>query len=130
MKFEFNTLIGILGVIASFLWGGFPMALQILLFFAIADYITGIAAAFHRKELSSRVGFNGIIKKIIMFLLCSVAFKIDLLLPNELNGALFNLVVFWYCGNEALSIMENAIELELKVPDKLKDAIEILIKEE
>lgn len=130
MKFEFNTLVGICGMIVSFLWGGFPMALQILLFFAIADYITGILAAFHKKELSSKVGFNGIIKKLVMFLLCSIAFKIDLLLPHELNGALFNLVVFWYCGNEALSIIENAIELDLNVPEKLKDAIEILIKED
>ena len=40
MKFEFNSLIAFIGAVASFAWGGYPLGIQILVYFAIADYIT------------------------------------------------------------------------------------------
>lgn len=128
MKFEFNSLIAFIGAVASFAWGGYPLGIQILVYFAIADYITGMVSAAKAHELSSKVGFFGIVKKMLMFLLCSVAFKIDGLIGA--SGLLFNGVIFWYVGNEALSIIENSIEMGLKVPKKLKDAIDTLLSED
>ena len=125
MKFEFNMLVGIFGTIAIFLWGGFPFAIQVLIYFALADYVSGIYSAFIQKKLSSSVGFKGIFKKIFMFLICSLAYYIDTL--TQAGGVLFNVVVFWYLGNEALSIIENAIKSGVKVPEKLKNAIVILM---
>lgn len=125
MKFQFNTIIGIFGGIATFLWGGFPFVMQILVYFAVVDYVTGMYSAYITKTLSSATGFRGVIKKIFMFFICSLAYWIDVL--TDANGILFSVVVFWYIGNEGLSIIENAIESGLKVPDKLKDAIQILV---
>ena len=128
MKFEFNSLIAFIGAIASFAWGGYPLGIQILVYFAIADYITGMVSAAKAHELSSKIGFFGIVKKMLMFLLCSVAFKIDGLIGA--SGLLFNGVIFWYVGNEGLSIIENSIEMGLKVPKRLKDAIDALLAED
>lgn len=128
MKKEFNTLAAIFGTIISYMFGGFSAILQILLYFAILDYITGMASAYKNKELSSKIGFRGIIKKVVMFLICSLAYKMDLLL--NLNNFLYSGVIIWYCANEALSIVENAIELDLPVPQKLKDAINSINQED
>lgn len=125
MKFEFNVIISFLLTLASCLWGGFPFAIQVLIYFALADYVSGIYSAFIQKKLSSSVGFKGIFKKIFMFLICSLAYYIDIL--TQAGGVLFNVVVFWYLGNEALSIIENAIKSGVKVPEKLKNAIVILM---
>ena len=127
MKFEVNSIISILCLIASFLWGGFPTGLIVLAYFALVDYFTGMYAAFIKKEWSSRIGALGIGKKIFMFMVCSVAYWIDNL--THANNVLFNIVVFWYCGNEALSILENAIKIDLPIPQKLKDAVAQLKEE-
>jgi len=128
MKNEFNTLAAIFGAIITYMFGGFSAILQILLYFAILDYITGIASAYKNKELSSKIGSRGIIKKVVMFLICSLAYKMDLLL--NMDNFLYSGVIIWYCANEALSIVENAIELDLPVPQKLKDAINSINQED
>lgn len=125
MNYKFNTIIGLFGGLASFLWGGFPFTMQMLVYFAVIDYVTGMYSAFITHTLSSSTGFRGVFKKIFMFSICSLAYWLDLL--TSAGGVLFNVVVFWYIGNEGLSILENAIESGIKVPDKLKDAIEMLI---
>lgn len=125
MNYKFNTIIGLFGGLASFLWGGFPFSMQMLVYFAVIDYVTGMYSAFITHTLSSSTGFRGVLKKIFMFSICSLAYWLDLL--TSAGGVLFNVVVFWYIGNEGLSILENAIESGIKVPDKLKNAIEMLI---
>lgn len=125
MHFKFNTIIGLLGGLATFLWGGFPFSMQMLVYFAVIDYVTGMYSAFITHTLNSSTGFKGVFKKIFMFSICSLAYWLDLL--TGAGDVLFNVVVFWYIGNEGLSILENAIESGIKVPGKLKDAIETLI---
>lgn len=127
MKFEANSITSILCLIASFLWGGFPTGLAVLAYFALIDYLTGMCAAFIKKEWSSTIGALGIIKKIFIFIVCSVAYWIDNL--THANNVLFNIVVFWYCGNESLSILENVIKIGLPVPQKIKDAVDQLKEE-
>jgi toxin secretion/phage lysis holin len=129
MRFDFNCLVGIIGSIACVLWGQDTLAIRVLMFFALADYILGVYSAYVNKEWSSKVGARGIAKKLIMlFIIIPMAFYIDKLLSA--NGVLFNVVVFWYIGNEAISIIENSIKAGLNVPNKLKDAIQVLMNEE
>lgn len=129
MKFDFNCIVGLMGSIACALWGSDSLAIKVLMFFALADYITGMYSAYINKLWSSKVGIQGIAKKLIMiFIIIPMAFYIDRLL--KANGVLLNVVTFWYVGNEALSIVENAIKAGISVPEKLKDAIQILINEE
>lgn len=129
MKFDFNCLVGVIGSIACVLWGKDTLSIRVLMFFALADYILGVYSAYVNKQWSSKIGARGIAKKLIMlFIIIPMAYYIDKLLSA--GGVLFNVVVFWYIGNESLSIIENSIKAGLNVPNKLKDAIQILMKEE
>ena len=98
-----------------------------LVILAVADYITGIVSACVNKMLSSRVGFLGIAKKLFMFALVGVANLVDV---NVLGGSsvLRGAVICFYMANEALSIIENAGELGLPIPVKLKHLMDQLKK--
>ena len=96
-----------------------------LVILAVADYVTGIVSACVNKTLSSRVGFVGIAKKLFMFALVGVANLVDV---NVLGGSsvLRGAIICFYIANEALSIIENAGELGLPIPTKLKKLMEQL----
>lgn len=110
-----------LGTAASALLGGWDMWLQVLVYFVIADYLTGVLAAFCLKKLSSEVGARGIAKKVFIFLLVGIAYKIDMLAGTELVRAA---VCGFYIGIEGLSILENAGKLGIPLPTILIDALE------
>jgi toxin secretion/phage lysis holin len=110
-----------LGTAASALLGGWDMWLQVLVYFVITDYITGILAAFYLKQLSSEIGAKGIAKKVFVFLLVGIAYKIDLLAGTQLVRIA---VCSFYIGIEGLSILENAGKLGIPLPDLLMDALE------
>ena len=76
------------------------------------------------KGLSSKVGWRGILKKVFLLIIVSVAYRIDLVVNAE--RLLYNAVVLFYISNESISIIENAALLELPIPDKLLDVLEAL----
>ena len=55
------------GITASitYIFGGVDTVLAILLIFITLDYITGVMAGIATKELSSQVGFNGLLKRYV-----------------------------------------------------------------
>ena len=127
MKVEIKSFLAIIGSIITMFWGSIPFAVKVLVFMAFFDYISGMYAAYTLKQWSSKIGSKGAAKKVFMFFLCVIAFLIDKLL--HASSLLYNAVIFWYIGNEALSILENAIKLDLKVPNKLKNAINTMVSE-
>ena len=99
--------------------GGLDGFLYALIAFVVIDYLTGLLAAGVQKKLSSEVGFKGIAKKIAIFLLVGIANIIDVDVIQ--NGtALRTAVIFFYLSNEGLSIVENAGNIGLPIPEKLK----------
>ena len=99
--------------------GGLDGFLYALIAFVVIDYLTGLLAAGVQKKLSSEVGFKGIAKKIAIFLLVGIAHIIDVDVIQ--NGtALRTAVIFFYLSNEGLSILENAGNIGLPIPEKLK----------
>lgn len=98
--------------------GGLDGFLYALIAFVVIDYLTGLLAAGVQKKLSSEVGFKGIAKKIAIFLLVGIANIIDVDVIQ--NGtALRTAVIFFYLSNEGLSILENAGNIGLPIPEKL-----------
>ena len=96
-----------------------------LLVFVIADYITGVMCAIADKNLSSEVGFKGICKKVLIFVMVGIGHIMDTYLIG--NGeVLRTAVIFFYCSNEGVSMLENAGHLGLPIPAKLKDILEQL----
>lgn len=93
-----------------------------LLAFIIADYVTGIAAAIVNKKLDSNVGFKGIIRKVVILLIVGVANLLDVYVLSA-NSILRSAAIFFYISNEGLSIIENAGEIGLPIPKKLKEIL-------
>ena len=105
--------------------GGCDGLLIALAVFVVADYITGVMCAVSDKKLSSEVGFEGICRKIIIFLLVGIAHILDVTMIAT-GSVLRTAVTFFYLSNEGVSLLENAAHLGLPIPDKLKDVLEQL----
>lgn len=98
-----------------------------LIVFVITDYITGLASAIVRKELSSSVGFKGLARKVLIFLIVGIANVLDVYVLGA-NAVLRTAVILFYMANEGLSIIENAGEIGLPIPKKLRDVLAQLRK--
>ena len=116
------------GVIGWFL-GGFDGFLYALIAFVVIDYISGIMVAVNNKTLSSRVGFVGICKKVLIFLLVGVGNILDVYILGD-AGVLRSAVIFFYLSNEGISVLENTATLGMPYPKKLKDILEQINEEE
>lgn len=123
LKIGFSLIGGAVG----YLLGGFDIMLTTLLLFIAIDYVTGVMRTIVRKQLSSEIGFKGIFGKIIILCLVALATRLDNILGAE---ALRYLVISFYIANEGISILENTAELDVPYPQKLKDVLEQLRKEE
>ncbi|MDT2812681.1 phage holin family protein [Vagococcus lutrae] len=102
--------------------GGFDGFLYALVALMVADYITGVMCAIVDKTLSSEVGFRGIFKKVLIFVLVGIGHIIDTHLIGD-GSVLRTAIIFFYCSNEGVSMLENAARLGLPIPEKLKDIL-------
>lgn len=105
--------------------GGCDGLLVALVIFVIIDYITGFMCAIVDHRLSSEVGFRGICKKVVIFLLVGIAQILDVNVIKT-GSILRTAVIFFYLSNEGVSILENAAHLGLPIPEKLKTILEQL----
>ena len=105
--------------------GGSDGLLYALLIFVVIDYLTGVMCAIEDKKLSSAVGFRGLCRKVLTFLLVGIAQVLDVHVLNQ-PGVLRTAVIFWAIANNGLSILENAAHLGLPVPEQLKAVLEQL----
>ena len=96
-----------------------------MLAFVIIDYITGVMCAVIDKKLSSEVGFKGIFKKVLIFLLVGIANILDVQVIGT-GSILRTAVIFFYISNEGVSLLENAAHLGLPIPQKVKTVLEQL----
>lgn len=106
----------------AFFFGGLDNLLLALIIFAAVDYITGVFAAILAKKLSSSVGFKGIMKKVLMFLIVGIANVVDVRLIGA-GSAFRTATIIFYLSNEGVSLLENAGRCGLPIPKKLKDIL-------
>lgn len=78
-----------------------------LVAFVAIDYVTGVMCAVTDKKLSSGVGFKGICRKVIIFMLVGVANILDTRVIGT-GSVLRSAVIFFYLSNEGISLLENA----------------------
>lgn len=102
--------------------GGCDGLLLALVAFAAADYLTGVMCAVSDRKLSSNVGFKGICRKVLIFLLVGIANIVDVQVIGT-GSVLRTAVIFFYLSNEGVSLLENAAHLGLPVPEKMKDIL-------
>lgn len=105
--------------------GGCDGLLLALVAFSAADYLTGVMCAVSDRKLSSNVGFKGICRKVLIFLLVGTANILDVHVIGT-GSVLRTAVIFFYISNEGVSLLENAAHLGLPVPEKIKAVLEQL----
>lgn len=128
MKEFWNTLqlaFTVVGGWLGYFLGGCDGLILALLLFVVTDYITGVMCAAIDKKLSSSVGFKGIFRKVLIFMLVGIANIIDFQVIKQ-GSMIRTAVIFFYLSNEGLSLIENAAHLGLPVPEKLKNVLEQL----
>lgn len=116
-----KTISAGLAALATFLFGAPDIWLKFLLVMVIADYISGLAAAYMNNDLNSKVGFMGILKKFMYFFVVAVAHCIDVV--TNAGGVLQNLAIGFLMANEGISILENCAECGIPIPQRLLHAL-------
>ena len=124
------------GGLTSGLLGGFDKMLQALILFMLVDYFTGLSVAFIFKTspktesggASSKIGFKGLTKKVVMILLIMVVVQADAVLGT--NNFFRQAAIWGFLANEMLSIIENAGLMGLKLPQSFTKAVDVLSKKE
>ena len=128
MKEFWNTIQLIFSAVGGWLGyflGGCDGLLYAPIAFVVIDYITGVMCAIINKQLSSEVGFKGIFRKVLIFLLVGIANIIDVQVIGT-GAVLRTAVIFFYISNEGVSLLENAGHLGLPIPEKIKTVLEQL----
>lgn len=105
--------------------GGCDGLLYALIAFVAIDYITGVMCAVIDRKLSSAVGFKGIFRKVMIFLLVGIANIIDVQVVGT-GAVLRTAVIFFYISNEGVSLLENAGHLGLPIPERVKTVLKQL----
>lgn len=120
----FKSLLLGLGGVTGYLFGGVSVLLQVLFAFIVIDWFSGLIASYVEGKLSSKIGFIGIAKKVMILAIVVLSHLIDQALGQ--GNTIRDAVIFFYLGNEALSFVENAGRMGLPLPQALVNAVQVL----
>ena len=117
-----------IGAVLGYFFGEFDGFIHALIAFVILDYISGMLSAYIKRELSSRAGFNGIVRKVTIFIVVGVSQIIDRELLSHIDlfkdtEMIRDMVICFYLANEGLSILENAIKIGIPIPSVIKERL-------
>lgn len=119
-----SSVAGLIGGLTTYFFGGWSMMLEFLLLLVFIDYITGVIASIKEgKGLNSQVGFMGITKKGLIFVIVAIMHRADLILETNL---LMAGAIWFYVANELISIVENLGRIDFLIPPQVRNLIEIL----
>ena len=128
MKTVWNTVQFSFAAVGGFLgWflGGCDGLLYALIAFVTVDYVTGVMCAVVDRKLSSSVGFKGIFRKVLIFVMVGISYILDTQVIGN-GSVLRTAVIFFYISNEGVSLLENASHLGLPVPEPVKTVLKQL----
>lgn len=130
MEKIFNSLVALIATFFTYLFGGWDLSLKILITFMILDYVTGVIYAYVIKTLNSEIGFKGLIKKCMILAVLIVGVALDRMLGNDGTWVFRTLVCYFYIANEGISLLENISNLGVPIPNKIRNALEQLNKDD
>lgn len=119
--FNWISIVG--GIVGGFLCnalGGWDTILKALVVLIILDYVTGILKALYTKTLSSAIGFKGLIRKTLIFVVVATAVVVESIIGNTIP--IREIVIIFFACNEGISLLENASQF-IPIPDKLKETL-------
>lgn len=116
-----SIVTGIAGGLIASMFGAWDKLLWALMVVMVLDYISGIVKAIRIKKLSSKIGFEGLLKKIMILIIAALSNVAQELMGGSI--AIREIVIMFYIANEGISILENAAVLLPNTPEKLKDIL-------
>ncbi len=122
---NYKIALALLGGIWGWIFGESNPLIYALIAFVAIDYITGVLLAIRERRVSSKIGFKGISKKIMIFVLVAVGNIIDQYILNS-GSSLKTMIIMFYISNEGISILENSDSLGVPLPPKLKNVLKQL----
>ncbi|MEG2144849.1 MAG: phage holin family protein, partial [Oscillospiraceae bacterium] len=120
---EISGMAAILGTLSTAIFGGWDKPLRLLLILIGADFILGFLAAAKEGKVNSKVMLWGGVNKLLVLLLVAVGAALDTALPIA-EPYVRTGVIFFYCGREGLSLIENYGKMGLPLPDFLIGILE------
>lgn len=117
-EFLASVMCGLIG----WLYAPFDAIFYALIAFVIFDYITGVIKAIKQKNLSGEIGFWGITKKIIIFMVVAIGNILDKYVIGS-GSAIRSMLIFFYLSNEGISIIDNLKLIGVPLPDKLQEIV-------
>jgi toxin secretion/phage lysis holin len=120
----YKTGAAVIGAVVGYLFGESTGLFLVLFWMVVIDYGSGLAAGYTEKTLSSKIGFKGIVKKVMIFVMVALAHLVDSALGTK--NMFRDATIVFYMANELLSIFENAGRMGVPVPDRLMQAVEVL----
>lgn len=129
MEKYFNAIVAVLATFFTYIFGSWDLALQVLIVFMILDYVTGVLYAFISNQLNSEVGFKGLVKKLMILVVLIIGVMLDRILETG-NWVFRTLVCYFYIANEGISLLENVGNIGIPIPNKIRNALEQLNKDE
>lgn len=123
-----QTVAASFGAIVGWVLGGCDGFMYALIVMVILDYLTGVMCAILNQQLSSAIGYRGIFKKVSIFIMVAVGHILDRQILGD-GSALRTAIIFFYCANEGISLLENAGQIGIPIPQKIKDVL-VKLKEQ
>ena len=117
-------IIGSIGFMLSYAIDGIGLAVVVLIGVMAIDYATGLMAAWHNQELSSRIGTRGFVRKLYVLLLIGALSITETLVFGSEHVA--DGVAIAYIAVELISITENGVKMDAPMPGALKKLLDIM----
>ena len=128
MEKYFNGIVALIATFFTYLFGSWDLALQVLIVFMILDYGTGVLYAYLTNQLNSEVGFKGLVKKCMILVVLIIGVMLDRVLGTG-TWVFRTLVAYFYIANEGISLLENVGNIGIPIPNKMRQALEQLNKD-
>lgn len=139
MKKDLSFVTTIFGGAVTAIFSTLAIPVIALFVSEIADYISGVLAAFYTGEaLSPSKGVKGIAKKIALWLVVFTGLIIDIMMRYGLEELGIDIslkyltspiIAIWLTCNELLSILQNLGKMNVPMPKFLQPLIDSLLKE-
>lgn len=128
-EIELGMMASAVGTCFCYFVGGWDRLMEALAIAMTIDYVSGVIAAYMnpKKKLESRKGFTGILKKVMILMIVSMAHFVDSVTGQEI--LIRSMVALFFLGNEGLSILENAANAGVPIPTRLKETLEQYTKQ-
>ncbi|WP_342535422.1 phage holin family protein [Lysinibacillus sp. FSL K6-1151] len=126
MEQSIKFLLSTVGGVVSWFAGGWGLLMTVLLILNVIDFLSGMAANW--GMINSKRGYQGIIKKGMMWVWIVVANLIYLVLQDQgfsIGQIIPDAVVLLFIFNELVSLGENSAKLGVDMPAPVKKALEI-----